>query len=322
MSRKFILGTVGILVLVPIILVVHVINPVIAIRLNNYDFKASPENLNRHVTELSAKPYRNVSNVQGTEKTLNYIKAEWSRLGLSVTEQEFDVYKNKHKNLITRIGDSSKPLLVIGAHYDVYSDYPGADDNASGVAGILELARLLTENSHLVNHPIELVAYANEEQPFYGTEFMGSLIHAKSLSEKKSSVDLMISLEMIGYFTDEPKSQIFPVQMMKGFYPTTGDFIGLVSNSLNWWTTRKVKSLFTKAADIPTYSINSPAFVAGIDYSDHRSYWSQGIPALMITDTAFYRNRNYHTANDRSETLNYNKMAEVINGVTSVVLGW
>ena len=306
----------------PLLVYIGLVNPIFVGDVRPADFKADPENLKKHVNFLSAKPFRNVSNKQGVEKTLTYIKSEWSRLGLSVKEQNFNVYDNTHTNLVTRIGDGGKPLLVVGAHYDVYGDYPGADDNASGVAGILELARLLTENSHLVNHPIELVAFANEEHPFFKTEFMGSLIHAKSLVENKTPVDLMMSLEMIGYFSDQEGSQKFPVQFLKFIYPTTGNFIALVSNTFNWWTARKVKSLFAKRAGIQAFSINAPTSVEGVDYSDHRSYWSQGMPALMVTDTAFYRNRYYHTDNDRPETLDYKMMAEVINGVTNTVLEW
>jgi len=230
--------------------------------------------------------------------------------------QNFQVDGAPYRNVIARFGPTQGPLLVIGAHYDADHDTPGADDNASGIAGLLELARLL--GVHPPPRPVELVAYSLEELPYFRTESMGSVQHARALVEARRDVQLMIAMEMIGYFRDDPGSQSFPVQALSALYPDRGNFIAVVGRFGDFSALRRVKALFTGATDLPVESINAPRSVTGIDFSDHASYWHFGIPALMITDTSFFRNPNYHGAGDTPDTLDYARMAKVVSGVYAV----
>jgi Zn-dependent M28 family amino/carboxypeptidase len=245
--------------------------------------------------------------------------------------QEVAVEEGRYKNIIARFGPQSGQLLVIGAHYDSHADAraeitdprgysldthtPGADDNASGVAGLLELARLLAREPQA--QAIELVAYTLEEPPHFRTQ-MGSVQHARSLSAAKRKVRLMLSLEMIGYFSDEPGSQRYPMRVLDHVYPDRGNFIALVGRMGDFAQMREAKALMTGATDLPVHSINAPPLIPGIDFSDHRSYWAEGYPALMLTDTAFYRNRHYHQAGDTFEKLDYERMAKVVQSVYAV----
>jgi Zn-dependent M28 family amino/carboxypeptidase len=240
-------------------------------------------------------------------------------MGFQVEEQVFDVDGQKFKNLIARFGDSGLPKFVVGAHYDVCGDQPGADDNGSAVAGLLEVSRLVVEKKPKLSHQLEFVAYTLEEPPNYGTQFMGSYVHAKSLQSQKAKVKMMIVLEMIGFFSDEPNSQKFPAFFMKWFYPTVGNFIAIVGHMGGLGYGKRIQQLFMKNSSVPAYRLHAPKHLGGVDYSDHRSYWKFGYPALMITDTAFFRNYHYHMKTDTPETLDYRRMAEVVKGTYSVL---
>jgi Zn-dependent M28 family amino/carboxypeptidase len=149
---------------------------------------------------------------------------------------------------------------------------------------------------------------------------MGSFVHAKSLKGENAVLRLMISLEMIGYFSDEPNSQSFPISVMSLFYPSRGNFIAVVGNFGNFSIVRKVKSTMLGQNELPIRSINAPASIPGVDFSDHRNYWAFGYDAVMITDSAFYRNPNYHTGADTPEKLDYNRMSKVVEGVYYTVI--
>jgi Zn-dependent M28 family amino/carboxypeptidase len=264
------------------------------------------------------------------EKIVNYIVNKLTKNGIPAGNIEFQVYAvdtTKYKNIIVHFKESERnqryiPRYVIGAHYDAYGNLPGADDNASAVAGLLEISRVLNETKFYNGRDIDIVFYSTEEPPFYGTRHMGSFHHAESI--KNENVKLAIILEMIGYFSEEKNSQKFPLPFLKYIYPTTGNFIAIVANFSNLATTRKVKGRFNtylkKNNLITVESINAPAIIPGIDLSDHRNYWKFNIPAVMVTDTAFYRNENYHTRYDTYETLNYRKMKEVVDAVIFTVL--
>jgi Zn-dependent M28 family amino/carboxypeptidase len=280
--------------------------------------RIDPEKLRLHVEKISNAFYpRSERHLGNLNKTADYIKAEFERSGAEVSEQKFRVGGREFRNVIALFGAQSSERIVIGAHYDGCGDTYGADDNASGVAGLIELAQLLGRESLPLQ--VELVAYTLEEPPFFATTGMGSHVHAKSLKEQGINVRLMISLEMIGYFSDEPNSQEFPVSALKLLYPTKGNFISVVGNVTNVLTTRRVKSAMQSASDLPVYSVNVPQIIPGVDFSDHRNYWIFGYDAIMITDTAFYRNRNYHTTGDTAEKLDYGKMAKVADGVYKFV---
>jgi Zn-dependent M28 family amino/carboxypeptidase len=260
-----------------------------------------------------------------------YIKNQMIAAGAEVSEQAVMVEGERFRNIVARFGPKVGAVLVIGAHYDSHADVssggktgkafapdthtPGADDNASGVAGLLELARLLAKNSP--NRPVELVAYTLEEPPHFRTEHMGSAWHAKSLDAAARPVELMISLEMIGYFSDAEGSQTFPLPGMNLFYPSKGNFIAIVSRPQDLSQTRRLKAAMAGASDLPVYSMNSIPAVPGVDFSDHQSYWNRGMPAIMVTDTAFNRNIEYHQAGDTYDRLDYHRMAKVVQGIYS-----
>ena len=287
-------------------------------KLKNSNVLIKPEKLETHVRKLSEDFHpRNFANKKNLNATADYIKEEFTKSGGKVSEQPFRDGKNEYRNIIVSFGEESTDRIVIGAHYDSCYDTPGADDNASGVAGLIELAHLFGKQK--TSMQIELVAYTLEEPPFFSTEQMGSFVHAKSLKDKNAKVRLMISLEMIGYFSDVENSQNFPVSIMKLLYPSRGNFISIVGNFTNVFTVRKLKGLMSSSTDLPVYSINAPTFIPGIDFSDHKNYWENGFDAVMITDTSFYRNHNYHTTKDTAETLNYVKMAKVVKATFDAV---
>ncbi len=281
--------------------------------------RADRGKLQTHVSKISQEFYpRNHLNLKNLDATADYIGDEFAKTGGNVSEQKFVVNNASYRNIVLRFGDASKERIVVGAHYDAAYETHGADDNASGVAGLIELAHLLAKENHSV--PIELVAYSLEEPPFFSTENMGSYVHAKSLYDDGVRVKLMISLEMIGYYSDEPNSQGFPFILGQLLYSTTGNFVALVGNFSNVKTVRDFKYSMTAIDGLSTCSLNAPAFVGGVDLSDHRNYWRFGYDALMVTDTAFFRNKTYHTIHDTSDRLDYDKMAKVVDGVKAAVL--
>ena len=276
--------------------------------------------LEAHVKRLSVDLHpRSHDRFENLERAARYIADELRASGASVTVQEVPI-QGKYTNVVARFGPPSGPLLVIGAHYDSHGDTPGADDNASGVAGLIELSRLLGSTPQ--SRPIELVAYTLEEPPHFRTDRMGSVRHARSLAAEKREVRLMLSLEMIGFFSDAPGSQGYPFPAMSHLYSDRGDFIALVGRFGDFNAARRAKAFMTGATDLPVHSINAPPLLQGIDFSDHASYWNEGFTAMMVTDTAFYRNRHYHRTSDTFETLDYRRMAKVVQSVYALSQGY
>jgi hypothetical protein len=216
-------------------------------------------------------------------------------------------------NVIARFGPVAGPLVVVGAHYDAFATFPGADDNASGVAGLLELARMLGQLQP--SGPVELVAYSTEEPPFFGGQEMGSAVHATALAKSGAKVVAMLCLEMIGYYGPE---QPLPSPLLAVLYPRHGNFAAVVGRWQDRKLARFVKQCFRGATALPLYSYSGPTQI-GADLSDHRNYWKQGFAAVMITDTAFLRNPNYHTPGDTAATLDYARMAAVVDGVFNTI---
>ncbi len=284
-----------------------------------YTPQANPEKLALYVKTLTEDLSPRSDDIDKLNISADYLFTEFSRHTSHVEFQEYSVWGINYKNVIAYIGENDcGKTYIIGAHYDSFAGLPGADDNASGVAGLLELARLFSA----IKPPckIQIVAYSLEEPPYFRSTDMGSYHHAKKLKEENLSVAMMLSLEMIGYYSDKKDSQQFPLSLLKYIYPSEGNFIALVSNFSNFSLTKKLKKGMIKASPLPVYSINAPAIIPGIDYSDHRNYWHFGFPAAMITDTSFYRNKNYHTEADTWDTLDYAKMAMVVDGVYSIVI--
>ncbi|HET9475639.1 MAG TPA: M28 family peptidase [Steroidobacteraceae bacterium] len=275
--------------------------------------------LQRHVQALAVTYHpRSVENFAMLEAAGDYVLAEMRAAGAAPEIQNVDVNGTMYRNFIARFGPPEGSLLVIGAHYDACGQTPGADDNASGVAALLELTRLLARDPP--SQPVELVAYTLEEPPYFRTEFMGSFRHASALAQQKRQVRLMVSLEMIGYFRDEPRSQDYPVAGLGLLYPDQGNFIAIVGAFNDVSNMRRIKALFKGASDLPVESINAPSSVPGVDFSDHASYWRFDMPAVMVTDTAFLRNPNYHEPGDTPETLDYARMAKVVRAMHAVAM--
>lgn len=257
--------------------------------------------------------------VDALNKTADYITSEFSNYGYTVSFQPFEFEGRTYKNIIVEIKGRKTPekILVIGAHYDTVIGTPGADDNASAIAGLLELARLLRSQSF--GKTVRFVAFTLEEPPFFRSKRMGSYAYARSIKKKDEDLEGMICLEMIGYFTDEPGSQFFPLSFFRWIYPDKGNFIMFVSDLRSKSFLNRLKDGFKKGSDLPLESISTFSIIPGIDFSDHRSFWKFGYDALMVTDTAFYRNPNYHGTGDVPETLDYERMTEVVLGLKSAI---
>ncbi|HAN76611.1 MAG TPA: peptidase M28 [Bacteroidales bacterium] len=257
--------------------------------------------------------YRNFRNSKALNRVSEYIFAELNKVCDTVYFQTFEVRGTTYRNVIGSINSKATNRIVIGAHYDVEGASEGADDNASGVAGVLELARLLS--SQKLNRSIDFVAYCLEEPPYFGTKNMGSYMHAKYLNDNKIAVEGMICLEMIGYFSDEPDSQNYPIKLLKYFYGTKGNYITVVNKYSNGNFAKNFSRKMTAQKLLPTKKFSGSAKITGLDFSDHRNYWEFGYSAVMITNTAFYRNPNYHKETDKLETLDLNRMTLVIEEV-------
>lgn len=283
----------------------------------------SPSALEGHVRVLSEQLIpRSGGHLGNMKRTADYIRDQFAVASAGtgrVSEQwiEFNEVR-RYRNISLLWGDPEKPRAVIGAHYDAYGPHPGADDNASGVAGLIELARLLAAAP--ARNPVELVAYPLEEPPYYATDEMGSWRHAAELKSRGIACRFMVSLEMIGYFSDQPGSQLYPIPLLRAFYPGRGNFIAVAGNLDHRGLIREFKVGMKGRTALPVYSISAPSQLPGIDFSDHRNYWRAGFPAIMITDTAFYRNTAYHTAQDTAGRLDYHRMAMVVTAVHEAIL--
>ena len=270
------------------------------------------ENLQKHVEHLSVRiGERNLWKGDTLDRAAAYIEDTLRKSGHRVERQSYTCYGRSSSNLIAETGGEGS-LIIVGAHYDSVPGSPGADDNASAVAGLLELARLFIENPG--RRRLAFVAFANEEPPFYGSGNMGSMVYAASLKDKKTEVDFMISLEMIGYFSKE-KIQQYPLPGMRFFYPETADFIGVVGNFRSWRHVFALKKGIRRHSSVKVQTMVGPESVGGINLSDNASFWRHGYRAVMVTDSAFFRNRHYHQETDTMESLDFDSMAEVVKGL-------
>lgn len=292
--------------------------------------EVSPQVLESHVRDLSEKLLAR----EGFEKSLNptveWIEKQIAPYGKSY-RQSYQANNQTFHNIILNFANhsdslvSNKEIIVVGAHYDTAHGFPGADDNASAVAALIELARLLSTNQTSeypisLAHPIQLVFYTLEEPPYFRSEKMGSYIHASDLIKKQQKVKIMIALDMIGYYSDEKDSQHFPIPFLDWIYPNQGNFISVIGNLANMDTVRTVKHSFKTASDLPVYSFNAPSFIQGIDFSDHLNFWKAGYKAVLITDTSFNRNLAYHTEGDTADRLDYVKMTKVVQAIYKTVI--
>ncbi|MGX2039709.1 M28 family peptidase [Methylocaldum sp. MU1018] len=248
-----------------------------------------------------------------------YIARQWEDQGYSVNRLPYGVKGIECANLEATRSGSRFPndIILIGAHYDTVFGSPGADDNASGVAALLELSRLFIEAEP--ERTLRFVAFVNEEPPFFGGRYMGSLIYAKAAKRRGDPIRFMVSLEMLGCYYDTPNSQRYPI-LLKYIYPDRGNFIALVSNRSSRTSLQRLVRAFRRHSKFPLEHLAAPFFVPGVALSDHFSFWRQGYPAIMATDTAFYRNPWYHTAGDLPDKLHYGAFAAVVQGLYSALL--
>ncbi len=259
---------------------------------------------------------RNLIHFSALTEAADYIERSWHDQGYIVERYEHETRGKKVANLeITRPGQSPE-IILIGAHYDSVFGSPGANDNGSGVAAMLELSRFLADvRSQLT---IRFVAFVNEEPPFFKTEAMGSRQYVRMALARGDVIRAMLSLETIGYYRDEPNSQHYP-PLFGLFYPDIGNFIGFVSNLRSRALLGQVVDAFRAASDFPAERVATFGWIPGVDWSDHWSFWRERIPAVMITDTAPYRYPYYHNAEDKPDKVDYQRLAQVVQGLSAAV---
>lgn len=282
--------------------------------------EVSQARLEAHVRMLSETLVpRDFQSAQNLHRAADYIAEQFEAAGARVERQPFTVRGRSYENVIGHFGPADGPRIILGSHYDSFGKLPAADDNASGVAALIELAGLLGKNPP--SRPVDLVAYSLEEPPYFSSDNMGSAFHAADLKKRGVPVDFMASVEMVGCFKDEPGSQEPRGAIFRALVPSRGNFIAVVGRLEDIPLVRRVKSGMSTGSDLPISSLNAPPSVGGIDLSDHLNYWREGYPAVMITDTAFMRNDNYHTAEDTAEKLDYRRMAMVVQDLFALVKG-
>ncbi len=256
------------------------------------------------------------------DSTLTFIRREFEASGHHVEAESYPCDDYTAVNLVAEIKGAGRAdeVIVLGAHYDTVSETPGADDNASVVAGLLESARLLA--GQIFARTVRFVAFANEEPPHFHTETMGSQIHAYNCRRRNENIIGMICLEMIGYFDPARGAQRYPEQLpraLKSMLPSRGTFIAMVSNPKSARFLFAVRKGFKRSVKFPLAALPLPERIMEIHLSDHSSFWYQGYPALMVTDTSFFRNPHYHKATDTPDTLDYDRLARVTRGVAGAV---
>ena len=282
----------------------------------NSTYVGDVHQLYTHVEHLSVTiGSRSLYEYDKIEDTKRYIVSCLKTFGYIPTLQNYDYEGKTFSNIIVSIPGVKYPdeTVIIGAHYDTVYGTPGADDNASAVAVLLEMCRALKSISP--GRTLKLIFFFLEEPPVFRTEHMGSYVYAKEAKARNENITAMICLEMVGYYSDKKDGQTFPLPLMSMMYSSTPNFIAVVGNLKSRSLVEKVKNSLLKASRVPVETLTSVSFVPGVDLSDHRSFWKMGYAAVMITDTAFYRNPNYHTENDTINTLDFNTMADLLKGL-------
>ena len=263
---------------------------------------------------------RSHTDVENLARLADWIAARFRETGLDVRFQEYSVDGRTYRNVVAvREGreGTSAGVVVMGAHYDAYGPFPGADDNASGVAVLLEAVRELP--SEPPRRRQYFVAFCTEEPPHFGTDDMGSARFARWLDEKGIRVQLAVALDLVGYYSDDPGTQELPLPGMGLLYPRTGGFVAVVGDLGSGRPILQVKRAMKSEKELSVYSFRGPRWIPGMIWSDHYPFRKRGIPAVLVTDTAFLRNPNYHQATDTPDTLDYHRMALVARALRAVV---
>jgi Peptidase family M28 len=290
------------------------------------DDVALREELRADVQKLAGEiGERNMWHYAELNAAAEFIENSFSRAGLHPQRDSYELRGQACHNIEVEIPPSqgaavSSPppsIILIGAHYDSVFGSPGANDNGSGVAAMLALARRFAGRK--TEHTLRFVAFVNEEPPYFLSGEMGSLVYAERCKARGDKISAMISLETIGYFSDAPNSQTYPSPGLGIFYPKVGNFIGFVANVHSRTLLRRVIALFRKHAKIPSEGASLPSFVPGVSWSDQWSFWKHGYPGIMVTDTAPFRYPYYHSANDTPDKLDYDRFTLVVSGMEKVI---
>ncbi len=276
------------------------------------NLKQTVEKLSQEIGEHNFIFYKNLVTAA------DFLDDSLVKYGYKVQRQGYEISGKKYYNLEVEIPgtDKANEIVIIGGHYDSVTASPGANDNSSGAAGVLELARIFAGKN--ISRTLRFVEFVNEEPPFFWTPDMGSMVYAKRCQARGEKIMAMLSLETIGYYSDIPGSQKYPFPLDL-IYPGTGDFIAFVGNIDSGNLVRNVISLFRKYAQFPSEGAALPGKIPGVGWSDHWSFWQYNYPALMVTDTAPFRYPYYHTEEDTPDKINYDRMARVVAGLEKVI---
>ncbi|HMJ93361.1 MAG TPA: M28 family peptidase [Allosphingosinicella sp.] len=278
--------------------------------------------LEAHVRAVASEPH-NLQYPEALERSALYIESALNGIGYDVHRQVFTANGRKVRN-IEAVVEPRHPggrTLIVGAHYDSWLEAPGANDNGTGTAAVIELARLLADLSGKSNLRIRLVLFVNEEPPFFKTEQMGSLVYARRLKAAGEPVLGMLSLETLGFYSDVENSQHYPPPLGM-LYPTKGDFVAFVGLTSSRSFLRRAVGDFRDVAAFPSVGGTAPGFVQGIDWSDHWAFEEQGMPALMVTDTAPFRYPHYHSPSDTPDKVDYERLARIVSGLEKMIRRW
>lgn len=272
-----------------------------------------------HVRTLASEiGERNVFRPQGLRAAAEYIHKVWTAQGFAVTEEAYEVHGQRCVNLIVEQRGSIKPdeIVLVGAHYDSLIGTVGANDNATGVALLLEMSDILKRATP--TRTLRFVAFVNEEPPIFHTEQMGSRVHARNARRRGENIVAMISLETLGYYSQAPGSQHYPFPF-GAFYPSTGNFLAVVGNLASRSLVTEFMRHFMEATDVPVEGAATFQWIPGVDWSDHWSFWKEGYPAVMLTDTAPYRYPEYHSPGDLPERINGPEFARAAHGIIGAI---
>jgi hypothetical protein len=298
-------------------------NPPAAEAADMIDIRAVEAGLREHLKKLTVEiGERSVRLPANLKRTAEYIRGFYDRIGMEARQEPYDYEGIEVANVVAEVRFGPQPAnrILIGAHYDSVAGTVGADDNASAVAVQLEIARqVLAWKGNLdLDLAVVFVSFALEEPPAYGTRYMGSRVYAEQARRRKEQIDAMICLEMVGYACREPGCQSYPFPLMFFGYPKEGDFIGIVGNFDSRGLTRRIFESFQKNPDLPAIKLTVPLngwIMPAVRLSDHASFWDKGYQAVMITDSAFYRNPHYHLPSDRMDTLDLGFMARLVQSL-------
>ena len=271
-------------------------------------------NLHTHVDALTGIiPSRNADNPASLIRAMSYIQGQFTRYNRSVFLQPFNVEGKNYYNVIASFGPPSQYRMIIGAHYDVYGDQPGADDNASGIAVLLELGRLLADET--LDRTVDLVAFCLEEPPYFRTPSMGSAIHARSLIKAGIVVEIMVSIDMVGYFNQKPPTRGLLARWVTHTLKNRINTTSVIDTERQHGLGLRIATLLAAGSSLDAVTLTPPEGTPGMDFSDHLNYWRLGIPAVLVTNFPVSGNPHYHCPTDTLERLDFSRMVEMVRGI-------